>query len=502
MRPPPGRSLAVAAVLLFVVGCCGGGCVGTIATLQHRDGPPIYARLPHHVPPTSDATPFRFAMVHDVIHERYARNGPAFYRQRERLAREKLAVLHPESEAALALTDDIAVGLDRTGRTDEAVALMRDKLKRQEAAALAGKDLYSTYANLGEFLVRGNVWAMLDGDATARERVQEGRAFMRKSVDVNPKAHFGREEWQLVAVDGLLEAGSNPDVLRKCDLIGNRLDVTIEVPRGSLGVAPFNDTEAVFGRPYQRFFGESVRPGRRAADEADGAIDEDQRKQIRQFVYPVGGETPPVGGGLKRGRRAPFDEPAMWLIGEWRQGSGPGPHLAVCLGEIMLRVGQRYLAWNCFERAARLADQFSPKAELQQFVRDHCRSRQGEIEKSLKADDMAGLRPKFEAELAHGEAYQRDYQEYTDQKIAAGANLNDPHFFDEFHAGRAPIASKVGPEEWYAASRKYFGGNWLGRAFLAWGLLTGGASVLVLALIQRSRFRPRPSMPTAVTPPP
>jgi hypothetical protein len=434
-------------------------------------------------------------MVHDVIHERYPRHGPAFYRERERLARERLAVLHPASEAALALTDDIAVGLDRTGRTDEAIALMRDKLKRQEAVGLTGKDLYSSYANLGEFLVRGNLSAMLGGDEAARDRVREGRALLRKSLDVNPTAHFGREEWQLIALDVLLEAGSDPDLLRKCDLIGNRLDVTIDIPRDDQQFAPFGDTEAVFGRPYERFYGESIRPGR---SPVDGVTDENQRKQVRQFISSVGGETPPGrSGGPKRGRRAPFDEPALWLIGEWRQGGGPSPHLALGLGEIMLRVGQRYLAWNCYERAFRMADQFAPKPDLQQFLRDHCRGRQGAIEKSLKPEEAAGLRPKFEAELAFGEAYQRDFQAYTDDKIAAGANLNDEHFFDEFHAGRPPIASQVGPEEWYAASRKMFGGPWLLRAFLAWGSLAGGALVLLFALVQRGRFRA-----VEVTPPP
>ena len=58
---------------------------------------------------------------------------------------------------------------------------------------------------------------------------------------------------------------------------------------------------------------------------------------------------------------------------------------------------------------------------------------------------MAGLRPRFDAELAHGEAYQRAYQEYEAQKIAAGVPITDEHSFDEFYAGREPIASPLGP---------------------------------------------------------
>src|SRR4051812_13988314 len=109
MRRPPGCLLTFLPALAFFGGCVRGGCVGAARTPPDRAGA-IYAPLPHHVPPSPGAAAFRFAMVHDVIHERYPRHGPAFYQKRERLAREKLPVLPRDSEAAFALTDDIAVG--------------------------------------------------------------------------------------------------------------------------------------------------------------------------------------------------------------------------------------------------------------------------------------------------------------------------------------------------------------------------------------------------------
>jgi hypothetical protein len=481
------------AVMLFVGGCVGGGSIGAYRAEPGR-GATVYAPLPHHVPPSPDATPFRFAMVHDVIHERYPRHGPAYYAERERLARERLAVLHPESEGAFAATDDIAASLDRRGRTDEAATLMRDKLKRQQAVGLEGKDLYSSFANLGEFLVRGNLWSMMGGDAAARKRVEEGRDFLKKSIAVNPTAHFGREEWQVVAVDTLLEAGNQPKVLRQSDLVGNRLD----------DVAGYEMMWAKYGRPHDDTFVYTVHDDHRRAAYVDGINDPAQSQTIRHLIHSVGSEIPSRSSAdVQHGRRAPFDEPAVWIIGEWREGSGPDPHLALCLGEIMLRVGQRYLAWNCYERAARLADQFSPLAAEQQFLRLHCRARQDAIEKSLPANEVAELRPRFEAELAFGEAYQRDYQAYEEQKIQAGANLGDEHFYDEFHAGRPPIASKVGPEEWYSGARQ--GSRTVAgfRAFWEWGLLTGGACVLLMALVTRWLYRPPTRLGVAdVTPPP
>lgn len=484
MRAPPGPLLAFFAVTSFVGGCVGGGAVGGFLTPTDRAAA-IYAPLPHHVAPSPDAAAFRFAMVHDVIHERYPRHGPAFYQERERLARERMAVLHPDSEAAFALTDDIAVGLDRRGRTDEAIALMRDKLKRQQALDLKGKDLYSSYANLAEFLIRRNLWRMMAGDAAERECVWEGREFLNKSVKVNPDAHFGREEWQLVAVDALLDAGGQPTLLRQTDLIGNRLDADVAIfsePQTPRFVSDAGDE--ILGRPYRPDWAAQLRTASQAGRNEPTVLDAASRKEARKSIAMVGYEPAPRGSQDSRhGRRAPFDEPALWLIGEWRQGSGPNPHFALCLGEIMLRVGQRYLAWECYERATRLADQFWPAPELQQFLRAHCKTRQAAIERSLPAAEVAELRPKFEAELAFGEAYQRDYQAYEEEKIQAGADLNDAHIFDEFYASRPPIASKVGPEEWYAGTTGPGRITAQVRAFWEWGMLTGGAAVLALALI-------------------
>lgn len=485
MKKLSGCLLFPLALLTFMGGCVAGGFVGANRALASKNNA-VYAPLPHSVPPSPDATPFKFAMVHDVIHERYPRHGAAYYEERERLAREKMRDFHPESETAFALTDDIAVGLDRRGRTDEAIAMMRDKLKRQRALGLPEKDLYSSYANLAEFLIHGNLWKMMSDDVDARTRVREGRDLIEKSMKANPNSHFGRETWQSNAIFALLEDATRPSLLRTYDLVGNYLHMFADIPSGHWSPR-FEDPGALYGRPYkpgwamELYFEEDHK---RYLNDID---DSGKHADIRKNIRIVGGEA----GGP--GKQAPFDEPAMWLISEWRQGSGPNPHYALCLGEIMLRVGQRYLAWNCYERASRMADQFWPTADMQQFLRDHCKSRQTAIEKSLKPNEVAELRPKFDKELAFGEAYQRDYQTYAEEKIQSGANLNDPHFFDEFHEKHGPIASQVGPEEWYAGTRH--GGQMEAgfKAFWRWGILSGGACVLLAGVVMSTLYRRKPT---------
>jgi hypothetical protein len=237
-----------------------------------------------------------------------------------------------------------------------------------------------------------------------------------------------------------------------------------------------------------------------------------EAKSIRKHISKVGVEDSWLEVAVPSHRKpVPFDEPVLGIIGMWRQGGGANPHFALALGETMLRVGQRYIAWTAYERAARMADRICPNPTVQQFLRNHCRKRQIQIEETLlfqtpespdripwqhvspppDAETVAGLRAQFEAELAHGQGYQRAYQEYEAKKIAAGANIADERFFDEFHAGWEPIASPVGPEDWYAfvpeVSRFQYARRVGWRAAWPWAVFGAGLAAMATALFFRWR---------------
>ncbi|WP_337176045.1 hypothetical protein [Paludisphaera sp.] len=390
-------------------------------------------RPPHHVPEHAGGVPFRFAMAHDVIHERFAKHGLAYYRERDRVVREKLAALAPDDPATFPLLDDLAVGVERLGRSDEAASIIRDKLARQTAKGLGGRDLYTSYANLGTFLIHGSFAQAAAGDPAARERLREGVGFIRKSVEVNPAAHFGRERWQAAIAEFLLAAMDDPTLLEKYDCVGNRLDLPLNEIMG-------DRRSTGYGRPYDMMFAEDTTFQRDRTEEGLG----------RAWITKVGAEEGWEGVDVPSHRaRVPFDEPALGIIGMWRQGGGANPHFALALGETMLRVGQRSIAWSAFERASRLAGRYSTIPEIQAFLRAHCYERQAEIERRLDPNSPIGdrLRSAFDAELAHGQGYQEDFQDYEAARIAAGGSIEDEHFLDDFPRRDEAIASPSGREE-------------------------------------------------------
>jgi hypothetical protein len=433
-------------MLLKALSCAAGGAlVGLVVgyatdwipSLEEPPAPLEYP-LPYHVPKYPGGVSLRLAMVHDVLHERFPRHGEAYYRERERRVRQALRgrADKPDGrrdDAYFALLDDLGAGLDFCKEHDEAVRVLRDKLREQQAQGLGGKHLYTTYANLGTFLIHGNFARVVAGDAAARQRLREGLDFIHKAIEVNPGAHFGREVWQAVAVEFLLEALDNPRLLLTYDMVGNRLDKTLPLPNG---------------RTFDAFEWGMTGMNRDAAEYLQGHRSYLDPAWYRRSITRVGAEE-----GWKEAVRTshdkpvPFDEPALGVVGMWRLGGGANPHFALALGEIMWRVGQRYIAWCAYERAARMAGRFWPDADLCRKLTGHCRARQASIEGELPGEEVARLRPRFEDELAHGREYQQAYQDYEARRIRAGASLDDPRFHDAFFEGHGGIASPPGPAE-------------------------------------------------------
>src|SRR5204862_5873044 len=79
--------------------------------------------------------------------------------------------------------------------------------------------------------------------------------------------------------------------------------------------------------------------------------------------------------------------------------------------------------------------------------------------------------------------YQRAYQRYEEEKIAAGVPITDPGFFDDFHAAREPIASPSGPEEWFVYVPRDRMREHAARMRWAWGVFGAGLAAMAVSLL-------------------
>ncbi len=141
-----------------------------------------------------------------VISGRFDRHPPKYYEMRLERVTKELAT----DPSRLDLYDDAGVACDRLHRGDEAIAWMEkkrgqlDELPESESRAT---HLYRYHANLGTFLAHR--W-LRDGAPDGRiSELEQARDEIARAIEINPDAHFGREKYQLMALEWLIDLKKN-----------------------------------------------------------------------------------------------------------------------------------------------------------------------------------------------------------------------------------------------------------------------------------------------------
>jgi tetratricopeptide (TPR) repeat protein len=448
----------------------------------------------------------RFAMVHDILHERYVRPGQSYYRARNQRTRETIDRLEkpwdaPENPRPPAEwfghVDDLSVGLERLGELDEAEELLRVKLRVQGDAEISTDERYTTYANLGTVLAHGSVRGTLAGDKKARQSLKEALDFIDKAIDANPNAHFGREVWQKAAIEYLLAASGDPQIFERYDMVGNRLvsNRSYQKLRDSGAGSTYVGRELVaVSRPLFADLSYEFEPKSytytpptddvelewlEEIDEPIARQPSDDRVEVRDYIRKVGAEGDwGTIEGMSQNVAAPFDDPVLGIVGMWRLGGGPNPHFALTLGGISERVGRPRLAWAAYERAVRMKQAW-PETARDHLV-EYSRARQAELEAHL-GEPADSLRESFEAELDAGLAYQSKHRQFEEETIAQGVEPA-PGFYDAFFDEHDSIATPPGSREKVAVVG-WMRPDWrTAYAAIPWMLLMGGLFGLIRAL--------------------
>jgi hypothetical protein len=234
----------------------------------------------------------------------------------------------------------------------------------------------------------------------------------------------------------MLAVSQKPELLLEFDMVGNSLIDGFPHRPGAMETR-HKDASA---RAVNAFLKE---PG-----------DDSERVAMRATITPVGVDRGlSVFPDLMHWRRVPFDEPCLGIIGMWRLGGGANPHFALALGETMMRVGQRHLAWSAYQRAIREAGRFSANPEIRAKFIEHCKTRQKGF--GFTDAEIEELEGRFDVELNTGQSYHRAYQKYEEDQIAAGKDIDDPHFYDVFNAQHGNIATPVGDADFLAVQERH-----------------------------------------------
>ncbi|MBX3113169.1 MAG: hypothetical protein KF836_01250 [Fimbriimonadaceae bacterium] len=158
--------------------------------------------------------------IADVIAGRFDRFPPEYYEDRLKRIEAGLG----ETMLKLGDYDDAAVACDRLGRADEAIEWMARKQEAMAQMKLEERELsehnYRTHANLGTFLVH-RAFASKEPDM---EGLKKGLAELEKAIEINPDAHFGRENVQIALIKDIIwEKGDHSEERPTVDIPSKKL---------------------------------------------------------------------------------------------------------------------------------------------------------------------------------------------------------------------------------------------------------------------------------------
>src|SRR4051794_17277739 len=124
----------------------------------------------------------RFPGVLEIITGKFVRHSRAYYEWRIGDRTKKLET-NPGDPA---LIDDLAVAYAKLGRPEEGIPLLEEVLKQHP-------DRYETLSNLGTLLFFAG-------------RLDDSKTYIRRALETNPDAHFGREKYQLLLTEYLQQS--------------------------------------------------------------------------------------------------------------------------------------------------------------------------------------------------------------------------------------------------------------------------------------------------------
>jgi hypothetical protein len=159
-----------------------------------------------------------------VVTGRFERNPPLFYEVRLKRVTAQLK----KDPAQLDLYDDAAVASDRLGRSDEAIHWI--ELKHKQLAPFNSKDKslrehwYRYYANGGTFWVHR--WIRDGADRSKIAEMKTAAGMIKRAIEIKPNAHFGREKYQLKAMQWIVAPPSvKPPAVQRKELLPDFLQL-------------------------------------------------------------------------------------------------------------------------------------------------------------------------------------------------------------------------------------------------------------------------------------
>lgn len=302
----------------------------------------------------------RFPYAHELIAGHFLRHSDTYYEWRIADRNKKTP-----SERTPADYDDLAVAYDKLGQHDQAIKIIQEKIARWP-----NESRYESEANLGTFLFHAG-------------RLEAGLPHINRAIEINPAAHFGREVYQKLLVEYVLQQG----------FPNSKLPLNQEMRKSSLGAGDGPSGFAQF------------------VINAQQPKAEDQREELQRA--------------------------AKGLLGMMRFGNYRSPVLLEALGDLMLFTN--YRDTNAKMLAARAYLKASYEAQDSTASKLY-RDRAVQALEKQTGDNLSQIETDLKQEIKHAEAFFQQIEADEKAWLSAGKNL-DYEYAEKYYNARTPELS-------------------------------------------------------------
>lgn len=304
-----------------------------------------------------------------ILAGKWEKHSPYFYEQRVERMWDHLA----ERPNNLDAIDNLAVALEKLGRVDEAIETL-------EPVVADHPDRYTAHANLGTFYLHRFI------EHRDRADLDRGIKHIGRALEINPEAHFGREEYQLQLAKYVRASLDDPAVLDQGSFV-------IELLTGD----------------------------RRGYEPATQPADWQERMRIQRVA----------------GRRdeSTMNDAIEGIVGMIRFGTGTSPHLYYALGDLLAARGDKHLAAWAYLRALEFDH---PRPEQ---VREAIDQTIGPINYETGIEE---IKAELEVAKADAAAWVAAYQAYEDALVRDGVDVTDEANYAAFYAEHGEARAEPG----------------------------------------------------------
>jgi len=302
----------------------------------------------------------RFPYAHELIAGHFLRHSNSYYEWRV-VDRNKKTPM----ERTPANYDDLAVAYDKLGQHDKAIQTIREKIERWP-----NESRYESEANLGTFLFHAG-------------RLEEGLPHINRAIEINPDAHFGRELYQKLLVEYLLQQGYPNS---KLPLNQENRDSPVGVGDGPVGFAQF-------------------------VINAQQPKEEDQQEELQRA--------------------------AKGLLGMMRFGNYRSPVLLEALGDLMLLMDDRHTDAKMLAARAYLKASY----EVQDSIPSkRYRDKAKQVLELQPGYNLSQIEQDLKQEIEHGMAFFHQIKDDEKSWLAARKNL-DHEYTEKYYNATPPELS-------------------------------------------------------------